>query len=68
MGKGKTVDVQCLVDGEDARGNNTWAKPVDQNCFLPAEIFTKEQWFGKFELHAPTTNADMLVGTSGGKC
>jgi hypothetical protein len=49
IGKSKMVDVQCLVDGEVARGNNTWVKPVERNCYLPAEIFVKEGWMG--ELH-----------------
>lgn len=47
MSKSTTVDVQCIVDGEDARGNSTWVKPIDQNCYLPGDIFTQGGWLGK---------------------
>lgn len=50
MSKSTTVDVQCIVDGEEARGNSTWVKPIDQTCYLPGEIFTKGGWLGKFDL------------------
>lgn len=68
IGKSKTVDVQCLVDGEDARGNSTWVKPVDQNCYLPAEIFTREGWFGKFDILSQVLETNNLTGTASGKC
>lgn len=54
MSKSPTVDVQCFVDGEDARGNSTWVKPIDQTCYLPGDIFTKGGWLGK--LYHPTSH------------
>ncbi|KAF2430332.1 hypothetical protein EJ08DRAFT_660808 [Tothia fuscella] len=48
LGSGEHIDVKCIVDGEDARGNNTWIQPVDQRCFLPATLFKRDGWLGTF--------------------
>jgi len=48
LGAMERVDVQCLVDGEEARGNNTWVRPAGKECLMPAETFMPGSWLGTY--------------------
>jgi len=46
VGEPPYVDLDCFQDGEDVRGNKTWFRNKDVGCFLPAEVFNANAYFG----------------------
>jgi hypothetical protein len=48
LGSVPFVDLGCTTVGEDVRGNTTWYKNKDANCYFPAGVFEPTGYAGKF--------------------
>jgi hypothetical protein len=47
LGSVPFVDLGCITVGEDVRGNTTWYKNKDLNCYFPAGVFEPTGYAGK---------------------
>jgi len=46
VGKPPYVDISCLKDGESVKGNRTWIRSSNQECYFPGSVFNPYGWLG----------------------
>ncbi|KAF2404117.1 hypothetical protein EJ06DRAFT_553052 [Trichodelitschia bisporula] len=56
LGNGPYVDVRCWGGGPTVKGNATWFKSQDHECYFPGAVFDPEQWKGTNLGQCPTSS------------